>query len=146
LLGYGGVSPSIALTLQLGAPTVSGLFFDGNVGGGAPSTAPVNLLSGDLIGVTLVYNGGTTLSETITDGNLPYSSLLSLPATLQSILGSPTAFVGFTAGAYDVNFDRQYISNFAYRTPEPSSFVLAGIGAAALIAFARRRRNPASRR
>ncbi len=141
LLGYGGIAPSLAVTLELGTPTASGLFTGGILASGSPHTAPVNLLSGDSINVMLAYNGGTTLSETIVDGPNSYSTILSLPSNLSALLGNPTAFIGFTAGAYDFQFDQQYVSNFTFTSvPEPSALALASVGAAGLVGVVAHRR------
>ncbi len=136
LLGYGGIAPSLAVTLELGTPTASGLFTGGILASGSAHTTPVNLLSGDSINVTLTYNGGTTLSESIVDGPNSYSTIFSLPNTMPEIIGSPTAFVGFTAGAYDFQFDQQYVSNFTFTSvPEPSSLALGCMGLTGLLVF-----------
>lgn len=147
LLGFGGITPSLAVTLELGTPSASGLFTGGTPGGGSPHTAPVNLLSGNLIDVTLTYSGGTTLAETIVDGPNSYSTIFALPSTLPALLGSSTAFVGFTAGAYDFQFDQQYISNFTFTSvPEPSSLLLNGIGAIGLLSITGYCKNKSVRR
>ncbi len=65
--GFGGIAVSAGITLELGTTTgFSGLYTNGNVGGGSFNTSPVNLASGHFIDVSLVYNG-STLREIVTD-------------------------------------------------------------------------------
>ena len=102
-LGYAGIGKSVAVKLDLynGAgegPNSTGLYTNGAVptipaialGGG------VNLHSGDPFKVHLTYNG-TTLTMTITDGNVPTQTFTtSWTVNIPAIVGGTTAFVGFT--------------------------------------------------
>jgi hypothetical protein len=63
-----GISPSVALELNIYSPNGVGMAWRTNGQTGPPyrSTAPVNLAGGNPIGVLLSYDG-TTLSTTLTD-------------------------------------------------------------------------------
>ena len=124
-LGYSGIAPSAAVALDLFAP--SGTTFDtnGNIGG-YTSTSPVNLNSGDPIGVLLSYNGSTqVLSETLTDLTTSSTYATSYSSDLASVLGGGTALVGFTAGT-GAGSSTQTISDFSFisSVPEPTSLTL----------------------
>ncbi len=90
-LGYGQyhMSPSVAISLELdpsfASKTTSGLHTNGVVLNGAPSTSPVNLLSGDPINVSLAYDGSIlseTLLDTVTSASYNTGYLINLPNTL----------------------------------------------------------------
>ncbi len=142
-LGYSGIRNSVAVSLELGNGIVprSGLYFDGSIGGGAPSLGSVNLFSGNPIDVTITYDSGqlsVSYLDTITSASA--SELHSVD--LQSELGGPNAFVGFTASTGGGGSAEQHFSNFQFSTvPEPSSvmLLLAGGGALAVRRWRRRR-------
>jgi hypothetical protein len=62
--------------------------------------AGIALNSADPMLVTLTYDGGTTLTETVKDTatNAVFSHVYTLGMTLAQIIGGNTAFAGFTAG------------------------------------------------
>jgi hypothetical protein len=62
--------------------------------------APIDLRTGDPMRITLTYDGGTTVTETVTDTitNATFSHVYSLSSTLAQIVGGNLAYVGFTAG------------------------------------------------
>lgn len=142
-LGYHGIAPSFAVVIGLenqGNPrTLTTIGQNGNVPTAA-NIAPVNAYLQNPIDVTLVYDG-TLLAQTMVDsvtGDM-WSTNYFLGSSIGSILGSSTAYVGFTAnttgGAY------QTISNFTFTpVPEPSSVLLLGIGGVALLVRVRRKR------
>jgi hypothetical protein len=149
-LGYAGISPSVAVALNIwpftvgapGNPDSRGTAFDTN-GTLNPYTSvlPVVIDSKDPIGVTLTYNGTTfALDETLTD--LKTLDSITLPnvngnTDLTGILGGPAAYVGFTGGD-GANFSTQVISDFRFgpapaSVPEPGSLTIFGV--AAILAF-----------
>jgi len=105
-LGYQGISNSVAIKF--------GLFNDSTqqevsqtgllTNGAAPSTVAIdmsgsniNLHSGSVYSVSLVYNGAT-LTETVTDTHTLATFTHSYKVNIASVLGSTTAYAGFTAG------------------------------------------------
>jgi len=104
-LGYGGITPSVAIKFDLynnaGEGTDStGLYIDG-----APPTVPaidltgtgIDLHSGDVFNVAMNYDG-STLNVTITDTNTSASASQSYSVNIPSIIGGNGAYVGFTGG------------------------------------------------
>jgi hypothetical protein len=76
------------------------------------STAPVDLSSGDLIGVSLLYLDGVvsvTLTDTVTSASYTTTENINLPA----VLGTNLAYVGLTGGDGSVG-SQQVISNFFF--------------------------------
>jgi hypothetical protein len=131
-VGYAGISPSIAVVIGLenqGNPrTLTTVGQNGSIPAAA-NVAPVNAYLGNPIDVRLVYDG-TLLTQSLTDSitGHTWSNHYFLGSSMSDILGSSTAYVGFTAnttgGAY------QTISNFTFTpVPEPGTWVLMGMGA-----------------
>lgn len=139
-LGYRGIADSAAVTVGLGNAAVSttGFFTGGVVGGGGSSISPVNLFSGNPIEVEVVYDGSilqTSFRDTVTSDFFQTASFANLP----SIIGSPTAYVGFTASTGFGTGADQHFSDFQFTAvPEPASVVLASV-VAAIGVMARRR-------
>ena len=104
-LGYGYIPNSIAIKFDLfnnrgEGPDSTGLYVDG-----APPIIPaidmtssgVNLHSGDIMAVQMVYNGATltmTITDTVTNATFSTSFTINIPATV----GGNTAYMGFTGG------------------------------------------------
>ena len=130
-LGYEGITPSVAIELNLFALPKVGTFLgiNGTTGssqGGYAPTAPVVLTGGDPIAVDLSYNG-TTLTESLTDTTTGASFRTGYAVNIARIVGSSTAYVGFTGGS-GLFTATQTISNFSMVTPEPASLVLVTVG------------------
>jgi autotransporter-associated beta strand protein len=122
-LGYTGISPSVAVALNIYHPNgVGTLQLSNGAGPVAPYANPgggfATLDSGHPINISLTYNAvAQTLVETATDtvtaatASITFSSL-----NLLSLLGSTTAFLGFTGGTGGAQA-QQVISNFVYTPP-----------------------------
>lgn len=125
--GYSGITNSAAITLQPYGNS-SG-FFTGGAIGGASSVAPVSLLSGHWINVTLTYNGSTLsehLHDTVTGDDMVRNIIVG---DLAATIGSPTAYVGFTGSSGNCSASDQYFSGFQFsNVPEPSTILLLSIG------------------
>ena len=102
-LGYAPIGNSIAVKFDIATPVGNGTDSTGLYEDGAVPTTPaidlsgsgINLLSDDEMAVQMVYNG-TTLSMTITDMVTSAVWFGSAAVNLPSIIGSNTAYVGFT--------------------------------------------------
>ncbi len=126
-LGYSGITPSIALELNLyngntqilgWAVMTNGLTGAGGANGNYtpfPATAPnnINLNSGDPIDISVLYVGGN-LSLMFTDSvqHVWFGTNLNV-GSLPQLLGSQTAYVGFS-GAYGGVHSLQIITNFTF--------------------------------
>ena len=123
-LGYGGITPSFAVEFNVyeGSSTAVGTNGAINVQHNAPNTGSVDLASGDPINVILSYNASTqTLTESLADQVASDSYSTSYTGiNLSSILGSGTAYVGFTGATGGAN-SLQTVTNFSYYTLPPVS-------------------------
>ncbi|HEY2351283.1 MAG TPA: chitobiase/beta-hexosaminidase C-terminal domain-containing protein, partial [Candidatus Acidoferrum sp.] len=111
-LGYGsatlggpGIVTSMAIKFDLFNNNGEGTNSTGLYTGGASPTTPattfgggVNLHSGDIFAVHIVYNG-TTLTMTITDtANTSQTYTQSWTVNLPSVVGANAAYIGFSGG------------------------------------------------
>lgn len=138
LFGVFGRSSAVSMeyaSLAAGSSS-TGLYRDGQVGGGSSSTNPVNLFSGHPIDVSLVYNG-TILRQTFTDRVTGQSFERLSAVNLPSIVQGTTAYVGFVATSGNNANTEQWFSNFSFTVPAPGGVGVIGLGA---IAGLRRRR------
>jgi len=145
-LGVSGITPSAEVEFNIfNGHTIGTNFATNGATTSYISTGAVNVASGDPIQVLLSYNG-SVLSETLTDLSTLATFSTSYTTDLASVLGSGTAFVGFTGGTGRAS-SVQVIGGFSFQNsvPEPSSLVLLGVACAALGAFevGRRRRRAA---
>lgn len=89
-----------------------------------PPSTPVNLTSGDPIAVTLSYDGAT-LSETLFDTVTRDTYVTRYATNLPAVLGSSSAYVGFTGGTGAAVAD-QTITNFVFTNNVPITPVNTG--------------------
>lgn len=140
------ISPSAAVEFNIYDPngTNTGLGTNGALTLTNHSAAILD--SGDPINIRLTYNG-TTLTETLTDANIPANtSTFSYTVNLASVLGGNTAYVGFTGADGGVN-SFQTISNFQYTVvPEPATWAAGALLIATTGLAMRRRCSHGSRR
>ena len=106
-LGYGGwdaITKSVAVKFDPYSNAGEGTDSTGLYTNGADPTVPainltgtgILLVSGDIFNVQLGYNG-TTLTVVITDTVTKASATQTYTVNIPSIVGGPTAWVGFTA-------------------------------------------------
>jgi hypothetical protein len=114
-LGYAGITPSFAVELNVYQGSSTGDATNGGTRLNNQSTGSVNLSSGDRINVVLSYQSSTqALRESLVDtvtGDFYSTSYTGI--NLSSILGSNTAYIGFTGGTGGAE-SLQTISNFGY--------------------------------
>ncbi len=134
---HSAVTPSVAIGFNIYNGSTTGLGTNGALTLTNMSAALLN--SGDPINVKLTYNG-TTLTEVLTDANLPTStSTFSYTVNLPTALNASTAYVGFT-GADGATASTQLISNFSFTAvPEPSTWAAGGLTLLAGAVVLRRR-------
>ncbi len=115
-LGYSGIATSAALELSIYSGDGVGISAGSN---GTittkSSTSPVNLASQDPILITVTGSSGSanlavTLKDTTTSAT--YSTTLTLSNTLAALLGSNSAYAGFTAATGAV-YAAQSVSGFS---------------------------------
>jgi hypothetical protein len=125
-LGYSGITPSVGLEFNVYGPNTPGMAFRANGVTGTPyaPTAPLNVASGDPIGVTVHYDG-TTVSLTLTDAVAHTSFRTNLVVDIPSVVGTNVAFVGFTGASGGVA-SYQQVSNFSFYNPPPLVTRLTG--------------------
>jgi hypothetical protein len=120
--GYSGITNSIAIKFDLythGSHNSStGLFTNGQSPDGFPAQdvimgpSPIDLRTGDPMRITLTYDGGTRLDETVTDtvtGGV-FTNTYTLSMTLAQLIGGPTAIVGFTGATGGENATQDILS------------------------------------
>ncbi len=133
-LGYFGIQPSAAVTVETDtgpARTFTGFYSGGVFGGGSAPTFPVNAFDGSEIDVTITYDG-SILSVGMVEGSNVFPTRNYLVGSLEDAVGSSSAYIGFTASTANGGAN-QYISDFQYKVPEPSSALLTAVGIGALI-------------
>jgi Concanavalin A-like lectin/glucanases superfamily/Bacterial lectin/Immunoglobulin I-set domain len=121
-IGYSGITPSVALAMNIYAPNTRGinLLQNGTIPtAGAGAYAPI--LPVDLgnvanpIQVNVIYSGGI-VSATFKDLVTSATFSTNFPINIPSIIGGNQAYVGFT-GADGGVFSTQVISNFTMSPP-----------------------------
>jgi legume-like lectin family protein/chitobiase/beta-hexosaminidase-like protein len=126
--GAGGIARSLAVKFDIYSNAGEGTDSTGLYTNGASPTVPaldmtssgVTLLSGDVFNVHMTYDG-RTLTMTITDAtNSSQSFTASWPINIPSIVGSSTAYVGFTGGTGGLTAV-QDILDWTYVTSQPTA-------------------------
>ncbi len=114
VLGYGGLSPSVALEFNIYSPNGVGMALrtDGATGSSYNSTGSVNLAGGHPIATTVSYNG-TLLSITMTDTVSHATFATNVVINIVGVLGTNAAYVGFTAADGGIA-STQVITNFQF--------------------------------
>jgi hypothetical protein len=140
---FGPFNRSVAASLEFGSlsseSSSTGVYRDGNVGGGSEPTDPVDIFSQNPIDVTVSYDGSllrSRFSDTVTGQTFTFATGINI----ESFVDDSFAYVGFTAsggggGNPDLN---QYISNFRFTVPTPGS--LAALSLFGGLVACRRRR------
>ena len=111
-LGYSGIANSAAVEFDLYGSHGTALGFNGNTGN-YTSTGSAAFWNGDKVHVQLSYDG-STLSEKLTDlsNGAVYSTTYA--ASLSSVIGSSSAYVGFSGGTGGAT-STQVVSNFTFQ-------------------------------
>jgi len=127
-LGYDGIFPSAAVEFNIYDGHMRGTYFatNGSTGNYNP-TGDVEVQSGHEIQVVLSYND-SVLTETLTDltNGHTYSTSYN-NVDLASILGSDTAYVGFSGGT-GADTSTQTVSNFTFQV-DPTVYWAGASGA-----------------
>jgi hypothetical protein len=147
-LGYAGLTDSVAIKFDLVDNAGEGVNSVGLYTGGADPTAgavrldgtPINLQSGDPFRADLAYDG-TVLTLTLTDMTAPDQPWThQFPVNVPAAVGSPTGYVGFTAGTGALLAEQSIDSwTFASDTPPSRPPVIsdpAGVAPVSLLSVA----------
>ena len=121
-LGYANLPLSVGLKIDLHnnageGPESTGLYTKGAVpmgtaGSVSLTSSGIDIHSGDPMTLHLVYNG-TTLTMTLTDTVTKVSFTHAFTVNIPSIVGSSTAYVGFTGASGGIGADQE-ILNWSY--------------------------------
>lgn len=113
-----------------------GIDLSGNINSAVQTSVSPRMNNGDVWTAWVDYNGATDLLEVrLSDSGIrSVSALLSYNVDLETVLGSPNAFVGFTsgtgaAGGYHDILNFEFRDNFdPVSASEPAAFALLGLG------------------
>lgn len=124
-----------------------GIDLSGNIDSVVQTSVSPRMNNDDVWTAWVDYNGTTDLLEVrLSDNGIrSVSALLSYNVDLESVLGSPNAFVGFTSGTGSAGGYHD-ILNFEFRddfnpvdASEPATFALLGLGLLGVFAGQRRK-------
>jgi len=118
-LGYANLPSSVGLKFDLHnnageGPESTGVYTKGAIpmgtaGSVSLTSSGIDLLSGDPMTLHLVYNG-TTLTMTLTDTVTKKAFTHAFTVNIPSIVGSSTAYVGFTGASGGIGADQEILS------------------------------------
>lgn len=97
-LGYTGISPSVAVKFDYWGGDTVGLFTNGATPSTPETSTGLNFNGGNVFLVEIDYDG-VDLSLTITDETTSGTYSTSYTVDIPTIVGSDSAYVGFTAGS-----------------------------------------------
>jgi hypothetical protein len=142
-LGFGGITNSAAIDFNINttytpgyAFTLNGLITAGDPPRGYTATGSVNLGSGDPINVAISYDGnkiGMSLVDTTASASFATNIIVG-PLWSTNILGSQTAYVGFTAGT-GAEASTQTVTNFTFAPLALLSTQVSSTGNAIVISW-----------
>ncbi len=138
--GYAGIINSMAIKFDLythGSHNSStGLFTNGQAPDGFPAQdvimgpTPIDLRTGDPMQITLVYDGGLRIDQTVHDTvtGATFTHTYTMPMTLAQLLGGGTGYVGFTGATGGENATQDILNwtgQFAQAPPQISRFAVS---------------------
>lgn len=130
-LGYAGISPSAALSIETDTTTgqtLSRYYTNGIVAGEPTPLLGINAFNLSDITVFMSYNGGSLINLFLSQGANSSPPLSVFTGNIAASLGGPTAYVGFTAGTSNTlgsgGGAGQILSNFSYTVPTPAAISL----------------------
>lgn len=154
-IGYQGLANSVGIefdTWNNGAWDDNdgnhvGIDLSGNINSVVQTSVSPRMNNGDVWTAWVDYNGASDLLEVrLSDAGIrSASALLSYNVDLETVLGSPNAFVGFTsgtgaAGGYHDILNFEFRDNFnPVSASEPATFALLGLGLLGVLAGQRRK-------
>jgi sugar lactone lactonase YvrE len=130
-LGYGGITNSVAVELNLFNGNGMGIAIRTNGVTGSPyiSTLPLRLTNGNPISVSITYNG-SFLNVSLVDTNAGTSFSTNVAVNIPLVCGSSTAYIGVTA-ATGGSSSTQTVSGFTF-VPLPTLVAQTGINTVTL--------------
>ncbi len=136
-LGYQGIATSVAIKFDLYNNSGEGNDSTGIYTDGAAPTTPsidlsstgINLHSGDVINVTMSYDG-TTLTVKESDPTVNATATQSYTINIPTTVGTGTAYVGFTGGTGGLTAV-QNILNWTFTSGTPSQAPIAPVNSTA---------------
>jgi hypothetical protein len=130
-LGYGGITNSVAVELNLFNGNGMGMAIRTNGITGSPyiSTLPLRLTNGNPISVSITYSGGI-LNVSLADTNAGTSFSTNVAVNIPLVCGSSTAYIGVT-GATGGSASTQTVTGLTF-VPLPTLAAQSGVNTVVL--------------